>query len=203
MQRFVVGTVLASGLVFAGITVSGSAYAKHQPIPELVAQASRDRAPLATYTAVAKGRGAFRPDRTTEGVQVTINLSSYSTQEELKTIANAGAGNITAALSRYNHGTITIGGRIYPINLAYSYQQGSNYRINLISGKPFAASGPQGGTATTNAYGAITLLLPIAPNTLGTGTLSTVMGSRISLQGDIVGGVGRAASTPLSDVAFR
>lgn len=182
-----------------------------------VAQASSEKAPLGSYnatmgtttisSAVATGTTARRMRRnapSTQGVAVSINLTSYSPQEELNAISNAGGGNFIPTLSKYSHGTVTIRGKSYPINMAVSFRRGNSYRINIFTAKPFGADSVQGGSLSGNTYGAITLIVPIADGGVGTGTLFTMVGNRISNYSDeILSGGATATTTPLQGVKLN
>jgi hypothetical protein len=182
-----------------------------------IAQASNERAPIGTYTAtmgtttVSRGvvtgttaRSVRRSAPATQGVKVSINITSYSSQEELNTISKAGENKVIPTLATYNHGTITIAGKSQPINLAVSFRRGNTYRINILTAKPYSAVGSQGGSIAGNAYGAITLVIPIVDGASGTGTLFTMVGSRISNFADeILSGGATATTTPLQGVKLN
>jgi len=200
----------ASIPTFAEVVTSSS-------IPVKVAQASNERAPIGTYNAVMGtttiSRGVLTSTTarkvrfsapSTKSVQVTMRIDSFSSQEELNTISNAGEKNVIPTLAKYNHGTITIAGKSYPINLAVSFRRGNTYRINILSAKPYGAVGPQGGSISGNTYGAITLVIPITDGAAGTGTMFTMMGSRLSNYADeILSGGATATTTPLQGVKLN
>lgn len=138
----------------------------------LVSPVWSERAPAGNYTAVtggqfvtsktkagavpAKGR-AFIP----EGVPISVTITSYSSKDELKGLAGVSVGQLGYKISNLNHGSISAGGRRYPINLATSYRVGKKHVIQLVTVKK--ASGKiEGIKAGTLQTGLITLVVPAA-----------------------------------------
>jgi hypothetical protein len=179
-----------------------------------VAQVSSEMAPLASYTAILgdttliRGGTASpnvvrrngRSGNRTGGVPVYITLSGYSPKAELQAIAQAGQGNVVSVLNRYNHGKITIAGTTYPINAATSFRQGDTYRVNLVSAKPFSVAGSQTGIAQGTALSTITFIVPVNLAGTTTGTMMTVSGGRVSLNGTVQGVGGVSTMTPFTSV---
>ncbi len=85
-----------------------------------------------------------------------------------------------------------------------SFRQGNNYRINILTAKPISTVNSRGGSVSSNSYGAIALVIPIADGAIGTGTVFTMVGNRISNFADEILSTGASATTtPLRDVKFN
>lgn len=178
------------------------------------AQLSRETAPTGSYKAVLgtsvgskraiSSRGIRNRTRRTEivsGNNIQISITSYSPKSELEASAQASYSNLATMISGFNHGSVTIDGQSYPINLATSFRSGDNYRINLVSSKPYNQTGTQGIVGKGVAVGHITLLVPVAGGQ-GTGNLYTSTGVTVSASGDVRPSAGRisASATQLTAV---
>jgi hypothetical protein len=179
---------------------------------EVIYLAQATQAPLGNYTAEMGGTtrttrvqgagGVAR--RTTQnqaaaGEVVNITINSYNTQADLQSVAQAGQGNMAAAISKFNSGTVTIAGVAYPINMAVSYKIGSNYYINLLSSKPFGVTGAQGGQAAGVGVGLINLIIPTAGGP-GTGKLYRSSQVSVSANGQVQALRGVSSATELVGV---
>lgn len=149
-------------------------------------QAQGVQAPFGRYTAemgsttrttriVGRDSGGKRSTNNpvTAGTVVNLNITCFTPKTELQTIAKAGQGNLAGVISKYNCGTVSVGGVNYPVNLATSYKLGANYHINLLSAKPFAVVGAAGNQAQGAGVGTIHLVVPAAGGP-GTGKLYRV-----------------------------
>lgn len=199
---------LSSLVAVMALSFSGLAVTTFFPSSFAMAQLSKEDAPKGSYSAIlgnsvtsqrtiGEKRGATRRTRTTDaasGGNVQISITSYSPQSELEAAAQAGQGNLVTTIGGFNHGSVTLNGQSYPINLATSFRSGDNYRINLVSAKPFTQTGAQGGVGKAVAVGYITLLVPVAGGQ-GTGSLYTATGATISASGDVQPSAGRIGGT--------
>jgi hypothetical protein len=172
------------------------------------AATSTDSGTTSTTTGeTASGIASRRASRTTAmtaGKALDITLSSYSPSAELQAIAKAGSGNISSAINAYNHGSVTIEGVTYPINVAVSSSrnsaQGSYYVVRLISTKPFSGATAQGSAAKGNTVGMIELSMPTAEGATGTGQLYRSTQVTVSKSGEISTQGGTATATLLTNV---
>ncbi len=180
-----------------------------------LAQVTTVKAPLGNYSAtlgstlqsqrVLGSEFANRRARQTEvgaGQTISITLTSYSTPEQLQQIIATPVGNRAATLNLFNHGTVTIAGLVYPINAATSFQWGGNYVVNLMSARPFAASGSEGQVAQLNTVGYITLLLPTSGGP-GSGQLYTSTQASLTESGQVQVLRGATTATDLNNVTLN
>lgn len=177
-------------------------------------------APTGTYTASvgnsagtvsggAPGRGGFRGrgqgNGTASGKSVTMNVGSYSTQEELQKLRET-QGDPSAffnTLSSYNHGTVTFEGQTFTVNAAYSVQTGSKYFLYLLTANPLKTSqqGPRGRIATGTAGGYIRLTVDAYG--AGDGVLYTSAQVVVKNNGEIEARAGAATATQLTGVTHQ
>lgn len=173
-----------------------------------------DQAPAATYVATTGssavtggGTGAggghahgSKGTDATKGGTVTIAVNSYTTEEELAALkATAGdAKKFFDTLKTYNHGTVTVGGKTYPINAASSVGNASGYSISLASAVAYAASG-----SSHSAKGATGGYIHLTVDSTGSGKGSMFTSTQIiinSSTGDFEAKAGMSTATQLSDV---
>lgn len=202
-------------LVLLGADQVQSLPLQASPDVTYLAQVTTVKAPLGNYSAtlgstlrsqrVLGSEFANRQTRQTEvgaGQPISITLTSYSTPEQLQQIIAAPAGNRAATLNLYNHGTVTIAGLVYPINAATSFQLGGNYVVNLMSARPFAATGSEGQVAQLNTVGYITLLLPTSGGP-GSGKLYTATQTSLTESGQVQVLRGATTATDLNNVTLN
>lgn len=200
-----IGPVAEAKPVDYGVSLFDSA-------PLILAQATADQAPLGNYTAeltetdrrVTRLQEGATSQRTqvivdTAGDPIQISLTSYSTLAELDAVAQADPGTITATIDDFSHGTVTVRGSAYPINLATSYQIDSNYYVHLASAKPFDQTGDRGGQVEGNTVGLIVLTIPVDGAT-GTGKLYSTTRANFQVDGEVQALRGRATATELVNV---
>ena len=174
-----------------------------------------DKAPAGSYTAATdasagiasaagptgRARGASGASGTSGGT-VTMNISSYSSNEEVDQIVAAqgsGAEAMLQAINRQSHGSVTIGGQTFTINMAASAKVGSSYNIYLVSAKPFSTgSGSGGRTATGGSAGYIQLTV----NSTGSGDGGMYTSTQIVVEkdGSVAARGGASTATALTNV---
>lgn len=173
------------------------------------------QAPTGTYTAttgssaatasVGGSGGAARGSKTTgagSGSSVTMSLSNWATQADLEKLA-AAEGDPKAfldLLSGMNFGTVTIGGKSVPVNLAWSFKSGSSYQIVLLSEKPFSATSSRTG-ATGNGAAVGYIRLTVDGSGVGTGMMYSTTQVAVQSGSDVVARGGASTATQLSAVA--
>jgi len=177
-------------------------------------------APTGTYTATmgsttattgtrARGSG-FRRGRTstgtTSGTQVSIAISSYSSQEELDQLAAAqnDPAGFLKILSSFSHGTVTIGSASFPINAAYSTGAGTSGNIiYVLSSHPLTSShvsrGGRQATGTSGGY--IRLTLGAAGS--GSGVLYSSTQVVVATNGTMNVKAGGCTASTLSNVTLQ
>ncbi len=131
---------------------------------------------------------------------IAITVTGYASNSELTSLANTEA--LAPAISAFSYGSVTLGNRTYPVNLAVSYPRGSHYVIHLISAQPFTVTGTtRDGTGTGVGY--IRLSVPTDGVTLGTGELYSSTQIQISNDGNVVAQGGRTTATKLANVQLN
>lgn len=128
---------------------------------------AQSAAPVGTYVATegssnikgksgaaGQGGGLFKKrfnkqESAESGNTVTINLQSYSTKDEINQLkaAQANPQQFMTALSSFNHGTVSVNGKSYPINMASSVSRNGKFVISILSAKAFSASSEAKSTA--------------------------------------------------------
>ncbi|MBI3653389.1 MAG: hypothetical protein HY231_20355 [Acidobacteria bacterium] len=152
-------------------------------------------------------RGGGSASTAASGANVSLNISSYSTQEEINKLVQTqnDASAFLNTLNGYNHGSVTISGKSYPINAAYSLQAGSNYYIYLVSAKPFSGEatgrGGRGGKASGAAGGYIRLTVNSGGS--GDGALYTSTQVTVQTNGAIEVRGGASTASQLTNVAHQ
>lgn len=136
-------------------------------------------APLGTYTAstgssMVKGKSAAvseegglfkkkfkKPTEAGAGNTITITLQSYSTQEEISQLkaAHGNPQQFMTTLSSFQHGTVSMGGKSFPINMASSNSRSGKYVVTILSSKAFSNTGGQLATGKGISTGYIELLV--------------------------------------------
>lgn len=180
-------------------------------------------APLGTYTAatgtsMVKGKAAAADEeggrfkkkfkKQTEvgaGDTITIVLTSYSTKEEISQL-KAAQGNpqqFMSMLSSFQHGTVTMGGKSFPINLASSKSRNDKYAITILSSKAFSDTGGQFKRGKGMNTGHIELLVDAAGT--GKGVLHTSTKAGFDTQGEVsaMGGGAMSKATELTSVSRK
>jgi hypothetical protein len=136
-------------------------------------------APLGTYTATtgssmvtgksaatgAQGglikKGFSKPAEAGAGNTITITLQSYSTKEEISQL-KAAQGNpqqFMTTLSSFQHGTVSMGGKSFPINMASSNSRSGKFVVTILSSKAFSNTGGQLTTGKALSTGLIELFV--------------------------------------------
>ena len=173
------------------------------------------QASTGTYTAstgdsaatgsVTGGGGAARGSKTTtagSGSAVTMAIDSWATQADLDALAAAQGDTkkFLDILSGLRHGSVTLGGKTIPVNLAWSFKSGASYQILLLSEKPFSATSSRtGGSASGAAVGYIRLT--VDGNGAGQGMMYSTTQVAFESGGDIVARGGASTATQLSNVS--
>lgn len=192
-------TALSALMLCSGL---GNVYAEVRPLFTISQDVSED-APLGNYTATIGATTVSRGIRTNaysiQGAKISIQLTSISTDQEWINISKAGVKNALSTMSRYNHGTITIAGKSYPINAVASTRDGNIYRIYILTAKPFAPMSSFDG----NAYGAIALEVPFIVGKDGKGTIYTRLFSKLSYDDELFSGDETPTITALSAVQLK
>jgi len=178
-------------------------------------------APLGTYKAttgssMVKGKsaavgeegGLFRkkfkkPAETGTGNTITITLQSYSTKEELGQL-KAAQGNpeqFMTTLSSFQHGTVSMEGKSFPINMASSISHGDKFVITILSSKAFSNTGGQFMTGKGLSTGHIQLTVDASGS--GQGVLHASTQIAFDSQGEISakGGGALSKATELTSVS--
>ncbi len=213
-RRYLTWGASAAVLAMVGGYCFGAQLAQAHP-QTLVAQVSTVAAPLGNYEATLGGTvattrvsgelGGGRLTRGTAvgaGLPVSINLANYNTLTELQTLGlKARTGDLASSIAAYNNGSITIGNRVYPINLAVSYQRGANYIVHLSSTQSFALERSSEQVSSGAGLGYIRLEVPV-DGSVGQGQLYTSAQVRVSEDGVVSLGRGLSTATELLDITF-
>jgi hypothetical protein len=177
--------------------------------------------PIGTYTAttgssVVKGKSAAvgeqgglfkkrfsKPAETGAGNTIAITLQSYSTKEELSQL-KAAQGNpqqFMTTLSSFQHGTVTMEGKSFPINMASSSSRGGKFVITILSSKAFSNMGGQFIAGKGLSTGHIELL--VDANGSGQGVLHASTKIAFDSQGEVSaqGGGAMSKATELTSVS--
>jgi hypothetical protein len=173
------------------------------------------QAPAGTYTAtsgnsaatgsVTGSGGAARGSKTTSagsGSSITMSINNWATQADLESLA-AAEGDPKAfldLLAQKSFGTVTLGGRAIPVNLAWSFKSGASYQIVLLSEKPFAATSSRTG-ATGSGVAVGYIRLTVDGSGIGSGMLYSTTQVAIQSGSDIVARGGASSATQLTNVA--
>ena len=185
----------------------------------VVVATAADQAPTGTYTATIGGSvGTARasdPEKGTArrtkqgspaaGNNVTINLSSYSTQDEISQLKAVPHGDVTAflsALSKFNHGSVTIGDKSFPINAAHSAQLGAKYVIRLVSAHPLMAGTTARGRTVMGSSGGM-IKLTVDSSGAGEGVLYRTAQVVVKDDDEIDAKAGSSTATQLTGVARK
>lgn len=174
-----------------------------------------EQAPTGSYTATTGGTAVGGGGSTsggshghggtstgsTAGKTLTMNVASYTTQEELQKLAatQGDPKKFLDTLKGFNHGTVMIGSKSYVINAAASAKAGSSSYVVMLSATPFEASGSSR-SAKGVAAGYIRLTVDDAG--AGTGMLYTSTQVVVSTtSGDFTAKGGASTATQLTAVA--
>lgn len=137
---------------------------------------------------------------------VTVKIDSYSTQAEL-TELKALQGNSQEFLNKlttYNHGTVQLGNRSYPINSATSIcSAGGKCGITLISAKPFLSpikAGPLKGVGAKGGAGMGLIRLNLNSDGTGMGSMETTMQVMVSADNQVEGAGGATGRTEITSI---
>ena len=178
-------------------------------------------APLGTYTAttgssMVKGRSAAigetggllknkfkKPTEAGADNTITISLLSYSTKEEISQL-KAAQGNpqqFMTTLSSFQHGTVTMGGKSFPVNMASSNSRSGKFVITILSSKALSSTGGQFMAGKGLSTGYIELLVDAGGN--GQGLLHASAQIAIDPQGEVSakGGGSLSKATELTSVS--
>ncbi len=181
---------------------------------------AQTQAPIGTYTATTgsslvkgktaatgEGGGMFKkkfkkPSEAGAGNTITISLQSYSTKEEINQLkaAQSNSQQFMTMLSSFQHGTVTMGGKSFPINMAYSNSRSGKFVISILSSKAFSNTGEQLTTGKGLATGHIELLVDSSGSGQGVLHESTQIG--FDSQGEVSakGGGTMSKTTDLTSV---
>jgi hypothetical protein len=178
-------------------------------------------APLGTYTAttgssMVKGKSAAageeggflkkkfkKPTEAGAGNTITVTLQSYSTKEEINQL-KAAQGNpqqFMTTLSSFQHGTVTMEGKSFPINMASSNSRGGKFVITILSSKSFSSMGGQFMAGKGLSTGHIELLVDASGT--GQGVLHASTQIAFDPQGEVsaTGGGMMSKATELTSVS--
>ena len=181
---------------------------------------AQTQAPIGTYIAttgssMVKGKtaatgeegGVFKkkfkkPTETGAGNTITISLQSYSTKEEINQLkaAQSNSQQFMTMLSSFQHGTVTMGGKSFPINMAYSNSRSGKFVITILSSKAFSNTGDRPMAGKGLSTGHIELLVDSSGNGQGVLRASTQIG--FDSQGEVSakGGGAMSKTTELTSV---
>lgn len=173
-----------------------------------------EQAPAGTYTATAgssvatgggttsagkHGRGGTTTSKGS-GTKITATITSYTDQSELEALA-ATQGDAKAffdKLATFNHGTVTVEGKSYPINAATSVSYGSTYYVAIASAKAFSTSG-----SSRTAKGATGGYIRLTVDSAGVGKGVMYTSTQVVVNkstGEFEAKVGASTATELTDV---
>lgn len=148
-----------------------------------------------------RGRTGTTSTSAGSGSDLTMDVASWSTQADAQQLTSAQGGNgqgALAVLNSMNHGSVTIAGRNFPINAAFSVPKGSGYSIYLVSAKPFSAEGGRGRAAGATSG---LIVLHVDASGAGTGELYTSTQVVFETTGEVQARGGASTATNLSGVA--
>ena len=175
-----------------------------------------DRAPAGTYTASTgasagtasstgprgRARGAAAGEGTTSGA-ITLNIDGYSTKEEVDQIVAAqgsGAEAMLQAVNKTSHGTVTIGGHSFMVNMAASVKAGSSYNIYMVSARPFSTGTSSGGGSSVMGGSAGYIQLTVNSSGSGEGKMYTSTQIVVEKDGSVLARGGASTATVLTNV---
>ncbi|MCP4655617.1 MAG: hypothetical protein GY856_09385 [bacterium] len=184
----------------------------------LPALAATDQAPTGTYkattgstAATASGAGATAGAAAaggvagagggTKGYTVTMNVSSYSSDEEieeLKALVKDPAAFLKT-LNGFRHGNVKLGNRSVPIHAAYSIKKGGKYHIFLLSAKSFDKT-PSRVRAKGSGAAAGYIRLTVDGDGDGSGMMYATAQVVFKVNGEIVARAGASTATKLNEV---
>lgn len=211
LMKLISATVAASLMgVLSGALIPVEAGAESESEPVVIAQVTTVNAPTGAYSAMmgasaattrtAGGNRIARRAATTEateGTPIQIRVDSWASRTELEAVASA--EDIDAAINGYRMGSLTIGGLVYPINLATSAKVGSNYVMSLLSTRTFSGTGAAGRLAQGGGLGYVTLTVPVS-GAVGRGSLYTSVQVGVSESGEVRVLGGATSATQLTEV---
>jgi hypothetical protein len=182
---------------------------------------AQTQAPLGTYTAttgssMAKGKSAAtgeqggfikkgfsKPTEAGAGKTITITLQSYSTKEEISQLraAQSNPQQFMATLSSFQHGTVSMGGKSFPINMAYSNSRSGKFIVTILSSKAFSSTEGRFATGKGLSTGHIELLVDASGT--GQGVLRASTQIAVDSKGEVSakGGGTMSKTTKLTGVS--
>ena len=200
MTRFATSRRLVLLAVFALLLSPLAAMAAQAPTGNYVATTGQSAVHGSAGGGGMHAGGSATGD--TSGGKVTMNVSSYSSSDEINALKGLDGKAFLDQLSKYNHGSVSIGGRSFPVNFAASSQLGANYQIYLVSATPYMTSqtGPGGRSASGAGGGFISLEVPTS-GSAGRGQMFSTVQVVISTNGSVSARAGGSSATQLTAVA--
>ena len=182
---------------------------------------AQTQAPLGTYTAttgssMAKGKSAAtgaqgglfkkkfsKPTEAGAGNTITITLQSYSTKEEIGQLkaAQGNAQQFMTTLSSFQHGTVSMGGKSFPINMASSNSRSGKFVVTILSSKTFSSTGGRFATGKGMSTGHIELLVDASGTGQGVLRASTQIAFDSQGEASAKGGGAMSKATELTGVS--
>lgn len=183
-----------------------------------------ETAPLGTYTGTlgkttvvggARRTGAEGKRFKQQGAapqterSITVTIESYSSKaelDELKAVEGSGYDYLNK-LATYQHGTVQMGAKSYPINSATSScNAAGKCGVSLVSAKPFLSPIKRGrlkNQGTKGGTGMGLVRLNLASDGTGFGSLETTMQVIISADYQMEGSGGASGRTEITNVTKK
>ncbi len=215
-QRAILWIILVTAFALVSQRIDNASGEQRRGVHEAAASTAgvdtSDRAPTGAYTAatgasagtasgtVTRGRAREASASSgTSGGTITMNIGSYSTREEVDQVVAAqgsGAEAMLQAINKTSHGSVTIGGQTFAINMAASAKVGSSYNIYLVSAKPFSTSASSSGRSPTGGSAGY-IQLTVSSDGGGDGKLYASTQIVVDKDGSVVARGGASTATAL------